>query len=76
VTCSDLFGPDRRKWLNGLRLPQPYSGKVCSLLQLAGKLTAEIEMLTNVTSDLLAGNRGYQVIQAASAGLRWGWFDA
>jgi transposase len=63
VTHSDLFGPGGREWLNGLRLPQPYSGKVCSLLHLTGELTAEIGMLTDVTSDLLAGDRGYQVIQ-------------
>jgi transposase len=63
VTHTDLFGPGGRDWLNGLRLPQPYAGKVCSLLHLTGELTTEIGMLTDVTSDLLAGHRGYQVIQ-------------
>jgi transposase len=63
VTHSDLFGPGGREWLNGLALPQPYSGKVCSLLHLTGELDAEIGMLTDVTRDLLAGHRGYQVIQ-------------
>jgi transposase len=63
VTHSDLFGPGGREWLNGLRLAQPYSGKVCSLLHLTGELDTEIAMLTDVTADLLAGHRGYQVIQ-------------
>jgi hypothetical protein len=58
VTHSDLFGPGGREWLNGLRLPQPYSGKVCSLLHLTSELTTEIDMLADVTRDLLAGHRG------------------
>jgi transposase len=63
VTCSDLFGAWGTAWLDGLRLPQPYAGKVCSLRQLIGELDAEITMRTQVTADLLAGYRGYQVIQ-------------
>jgi len=63
VTCSDVFGAAGSAWLDGLRLPQPYAGKVTSLRQLAGELTTEITMLTEVTADLLAGERGYQVIQ-------------
>jgi transposase len=63
VTCTDLFGAWGTAWLDGLRLPQPYAGKVCSLRQLIGELDAEITMLTQVTADLLAGYRGYQVIQ-------------
>ena len=50
-------------WLDGLGLPQPYAGKVTSLRQLTGELTTEITMLSEVTADLLAGDRGYQVIQ-------------
>jgi transposase len=63
VTCTDIFGKAGAAWLDQLRLPQPYAGKVCSLRQLAGELEAEITMLTEVTADLLAGDRGYQVIQ-------------
>jgi transposase len=63
VTCSDIFGKAGSAWLDALRLPQPYSGKVTSLRHLAGELTAEITMLGEVIADLLAGDRGYQVIQ-------------
>ena len=34
-----------------------------SLRELTGELTTEITMLSDVTGDLLAGDRGYQVIQ-------------
>jgi transposase len=50
-------------WLDGLGLPQPYAGKVTSLRQLTGELTIEITVLSEVIADLLAGDRGYQVIQ-------------
>jgi len=63
VTCSDIFGVAGSAWLDGLRLPQPYAGKVTSLRQLAGELSAEITMLSAVIAGLLAGDRGYQVIQ-------------
>jgi hypothetical protein len=63
VTCSDIFGAAGPAWLDGLGLPQPYAGKVTSLRQLAGELTTEITMLSEVIADLLAGHRGYQVIQ-------------
>jgi transposase len=63
VTCTDIFGVAGSAWLDQLALPQPYAGKVCSLRQLAGELDTEITMLTEVTADLLAGHRGYQVIQ-------------
>ena len=63
VTCSDIFGVAGSVWLDGLGLPQPYAGKVTSLRQLAGELTTEITMLSQVIADLLAGDRGYQVIQ-------------
>ena len=48
---------------DGLGLPQPYAGKVLSLRQLTGELSAEITMLSDVIADLLAGHRGYQAIQ-------------
>ena len=63
VTCSDIFGKAGSAWLDGLGLPQPYAGKVTSLRQLTGELTTEITMLSQVIADLLAGDRGYQVIQ-------------
>jgi len=44
-------------------MPQPYAGKVTSLRQLAGELTAEITMLGEVIASLLAGHRGYQVVR-------------
>jgi transposase len=63
VTCTDIFGAAGWAWLDGLGLPQPYAGKVTSLRQLTGELSSEITMLSEVTADLLAGDRGYQVIQ-------------
>jgi transposase len=63
VTCTDIFGTAGSAWLGELGLPQPYAGKVTSLRQLAGALTAEITMLSEVIAVLLAGDRGYQVIQ-------------
>jgi Transposase len=48
VTCSDLFGAWGSAWMDGLRLPQPYAGKVISLRQLIGELNTEITMLTEV----------------------------
>lgn len=49
--------------LDDLALPQPYAGKVTSLRQLAGELASEITMISEVLTTLLAGDRGYQVIQ-------------
>jgi transposase len=42
--------------------PEPAVG-VFSLRQLIGELDAEVTTLTQVTAGLLAGYRGYQVIQ-------------
>ena len=63
VTCTDIFGKAGSEWLDQLGLPQPYGGKVTSLRHLAGELTTEITMLSEVIASLLAGDRGYQVIQ-------------
>ena len=63
VTHSDIFGVHGQAWLDELKLPQPYAGKVASLRQLAGGLTAEIELLEQVLGDLLAGHEGYAAIQ-------------
>ena len=56
VTCTDIFGAAGSAWLDELRLPQPYAGKVTSLRHLAGELGAEITMLSQVTAGLLAGD--------------------
>jgi transposase len=63
VPCTDIFGKAGSAWLDQLRLPQPYAGKVASLRHLAGELNTEITMLGEVIADLLADDRGYQVIQ-------------
>jgi transposase len=63
VTCTDIFGAAGSAWLDQLHLPPPYAGKVTSLRHLAGELTTEITMLSQVTARLLAGDRGYQVIR-------------
>jgi transposase len=63
VACTDIFGTAGSAWLDGLGLPQPYAGKACSLRQLAGALSAEIAVLDGLIAGLLAGHRGYQVIQ-------------
>src|SRR5437868_14927206 len=38
VTHSDIFGVHGQAWLDELKVPQPYAGKVASLRQLAGGL--------------------------------------
>jgi transposase len=53
VTCSDIFGVWGNKWLDDLRLPQPYAGKLASLRKLISELTAEITLLDTVIADLL-----------------------
>jgi transposase len=60
---SDIFGRAGSAWLDSLRLPQPYAGKVTSLRQITGLLDAEIAALGLVIAGQLAGHRGYQVIQ-------------
>jgi transposase len=64
VTHSDIFGVHGQAWLDGLRLPQPYAGKVASLRQLDAGLSAEIVLLEQVIGDLLAGHEGYRAIRA------------
>ena len=64
VTCSGIFGVAGSAWLDGLRLPQPYAGKVTSLRHLTGELCTEIAMLSAVIGGPAApADRGYQVIQ-------------
>src|SRR5215470_3029338 len=63
VTCTDIFGTWGNTWLDGLDLPQPYSGKVASLRQLNAGLSTEIVLLEQVIGDLLAGHEGYRAIQ-------------
>jgi transposase len=64
VTHSDIFGVHGQAWLDGLRLPQPYAGKVASLRQLNAGLSGEIALLEQVIGDLLAGHEGYRAIRA------------
>jgi transposase len=63
VTCTDIFGVHGQAWLDELPMPQPYAGKVASLRQLAGTLSAEITLLDTVLGDLLAGHEGYAAIR-------------
>jgi transposase len=63
VTHSDLFGVHGQAWLEELKLPQPYSGKITSLRQLAGELSAEVTLMDAVLGDLLAGHEGYAAIR-------------
>jgi transposase len=62
VPCSDLFGAFGVTWLDGLKPPQPYAGKVTSLRQLIGWLTAEAGMLDEVIADFLGGWPPYQAV--------------
>src|SRR5438034_7205244 len=64
VTCSDLFGAWGSAWLDGLRLPQPYAGKVASLRELTGWLTTEIGLLDAVIADLLGSWPPYHAVRA------------
>jgi transposase len=63
VTCSDIFGKGGTQWLDALRLPQPYAGKMSSLGMLIQTHTEQIRTLDEVIADLLAGHSGYTVIQ-------------
>jgi transposase len=62
VTCSDLFGAWGTAWLDELRLPQPYAGKVASLRQLPAWLSGEISMLDAVIADLLGHYPPYRAV--------------
>jgi transposase len=62
VPCTDMFGAYGSAWLDGLRLPQPYAGKVTSLRQLIGWLTAEVSMLDEVIADFLGDWPPYQAV--------------
>jgi len=62
VPCSDLFGAYGSAWLDGLRLPQPYAGKVGSLRQLIGWLNGEIRLFDEVIGDFLGDYPPYQAV--------------
>ncbi|MDP9866020.1 MULTISPECIES: IS110 family transposase [Streptosporangium] len=64
AACRDIFGTGGRIWLQAVALPQPYAGKLGSLLRLTDALTDEIGLLEEVIADLLAGHAGYRAIQA------------
>jgi transposase len=63
VTSSDIFGVWGNRWLDDLRLPQPYAGKVASLRKLTGELTTEITLLDTVIADLLEHHQAYHALQ-------------
>jgi transposase len=63
VTCTDIFGVWGNTWLDDLRLPQPYAGKVTSLRTLIGELSTEIAVLDVVIADLLEHHDGYHALQ-------------
>jgi transposase len=63
VTCTDIFGVWGSTWLDELRLPQPYAGKLASLRKLASELTAEITLLDKVIADLLEHHQAYHALQ-------------
>ena len=62
VPCSDLFGAFGLAWLDGLKPPWPYAGKVASLRQLIGWLTAEAGMLDEVIAGFLGAYPPYQAV--------------
>jgi transposase len=62
VPCSDLFGVFGSAWMDGLKLPQPYAGKVASLRQLIGWLSGEISMLDEVIADFLGAYPPYLAV--------------
>ena len=60
-----LLGPVRRLRAgvaDGLRLPQPYAGKVASLRQLTGWLSGEIGLLEEVIAGFLGAYPPYQAV--------------
>jgi transposase len=63
VTCSDIFGAWGSMWLDELRLPQPYAGKMASLRQFIGWLSAEVSLLDTVIADLLEHHQAYRALQ-------------
>jgi transposase len=63
VPCLDLFGTFGSAWLDGLRLPQPYVGKVASLRQLTSWLTSEISALDAVIADFLGSYQPYHAVR-------------
>jgi transposase len=63
VTCPDLFGAWGSTWLDELRLPQPYAGKVASLRQLIAWLSAEVSLLDAVIAGLLGHYGPYRAVQ-------------
>jgi transposase len=63
VTCTGIFGVWGSTWLDDLRLPQPYAGKLASLRGLAAQLTTEITLLEKVIAGLLEHHDAYHALQ-------------
>ena len=64
VTCSDIFGVWGSTWLDGLALPQPYSGKMASLRKICAVLAGEIALLEAAIAGLLEDRQGYRAVRA------------
>jgi hypothetical protein len=65
VTCSDLFGAWGSAWLDGLRLPQPYAGKVASLRELIGWQCRSVPLRTRRAEPWMAGGCDETAIASA-----------
>ena len=62
VTCSDIFGVAGSAWLDGLRLPSRMGEGDLAAAARRRAVRRDHHALA-VIADLLAGDRGYQVIQ-------------
>jgi transposase len=64
VPMSDLFGVAGSRLLEGLRLERAYALRVASLRRLLAVYEQEIAMLGREVNQALAGDVGYQAVQA------------
>jgi transposase len=64
VPMSDLFGAAGTRLLDKTKLGRSYAIRVSSLRGLIVALSEEIEMLEGEVEDFLAGEKGYEAIQA------------
>jgi transposase len=62
VPCPDLSGAFGPAWPDGLKLSQPYAGKVASLRQLIAWLAAEVSMLDEVIAGFPGDWPPYQAV--------------
>ena len=68
TTYKDIFGVGGRLWLTALHLPQPYQGRLESLLRLIDVLSTEIDLAEVAAAARIAEDSqlvaGYHAIQA------------